>query len=120
MDYGWPMVDKYTPPILDSEHADWVLAYDLCHFASAEIDFPHEKTDEACDASVKSATETILSDLKAKIVEFTTCVAPANRTGPAYANYHLILAGIKKGLDPNNVANPTRLIDMERMEKAGK
>ena len=114
---GWPIADKYTPPILDSEHSDWVLAYDLCHFASAEIDFPHEKTDEACKASVKSATETIFTDLKEGVVEFTTCVAPANRVGPAYANYHLVLAKIKKGLDPNNVANPTRLIDIERMEK---
>ncbi|MCK4698103.1 MAG: hypothetical protein KAT53_07365, partial [Dehalococcoidia bacterium] len=54
---------------------------------------------------------------KEQVVEFTTCVAPANRIGPAYANYHLILAGIKKALDLNNVANPTRLIDVERMEK---
>ena len=116
---GWPIVDKYTPPILDSEHADWVLAYDFCHFASAEVDFPHEKTDEICKIAVKSATDTIFQDLEEGVVEFTSCVAPANRIGQAYANYHRILAGIKKAVDQNNVANPTRFIDIERMEKDG-
>jgi glycolate oxidase len=114
---GWPIADKYTPPILDSEHSDWVLAYDLCHFASAEIDFPHEKTDEVCKVALDSARDTIFADLEEGVVEFTGCVAPANRTGPVYANFHMILAKIKKGLDPNNVANPTRLIDIDRMEK---
>ena len=43
---------------------------------------------------------------------------PANRVGPAFANYHLILGKVKEALDPSNVANPTRVIDMEAMEKA--
>jgi glycolate oxidase len=116
---GWRIVDKYTPPILDSEHSDWVLAYDFCHFASAEVDFPHEKTDEVCKIAVKSATDTIFQDLEEGVVEFTGCVAPANRIGPVYANYHWILARIKKAVDYNNVANPTRFIDIERMEKDG-
>lgn len=119
-DSGWEVADRYTPPILDSEHSDWVLAYDFCHFASAEIDFPHEKTDEICQTAVESARETIFQDLKEQVVEFTTCVAPANRSGPAYANFHLMLAKIKKALDQYNVANPTRLIDMDKMEKAEK
>ena len=47
-------------------------------------------------------------------------IVPANRIGPAYANYHLILAPIKKALDPHNVANPTRLINIAAMEKGPK
>jgi hypothetical protein len=41
----------------------------------------------------------------------------ANRFGPAFASFHLILAKIKEALDPSNVANPIRVIDMEAMEK---
>ena len=111
------MLDKYSPPILDSGHPDWVAPYDLCHFALAEVDFPHEKTDEVCRAVLASATETIAQYMKDKIAEFSSCIAPANRTGPTFANFHLILARIKKALDPGNIANPSRLIDMGKMEK---
>ena len=114
----WEILDKYTPPLLDSDHSDWVSTYDLCHFASAESDYPHERTEEACQAVLMSAREVIAHDMKDQIVEFTSCLAPANRTGPAFANFHLLLAQIKKALDPNNVANPTRLINIEAMEKA--
>ena len=41
-----------------------------------------------------------------------------NFTGKAFANVHLIVAKIKLTLDPNNIANPSRLIDIEAMEKA--
>jgi len=117
---GWEIIDKYSPPILDSDHSDWVLAYDFCHFASAEADFSHEKTDEICRIAVDSARETIAQEVAGSITEFTVCVAPANRTGATFANFHQILGKIKKAFDPNNVANPTRFIDMEKMEKAEK
>jgi len=116
----WEMLDKYTPPILDSDHSDWVSTYDLCHFASAELDFPHEKTDEVCKAVLMNAAEVISQDIKEQITEFTSCIAPANRTGPAFGDFHLILAKIKRALDPNNVANPTRLIDMDKVATAEK
>ena len=45
---------------------------------------------------------------------------PMNLTGHLYNNVHLFFARIKKALDPNNIANPTRVIDMEAMEKEEK
>lgn len=117
---GWDIVDKYTPPMLDCDRSDWVLGYDFCHFASAEVDFPHEKIDDVNQVAVESARDTIFEEIEDKIVEFTIAVAPANRVGPTFADAHLMLGKIKKALDPRNVANPTRLIDMEKMEKGGK
>ena len=115
---GWEIIDKYTPPILDCDHPALIVSYDFSHFASVEADFPHEKTDEACQAVLKSATESIAQDMKNQVIEFTGCLAPSDRIGAAFANFHLIVAKIKKALDPNNVANPTRFIDMEKIEKA--
>jgi len=116
---GWPVIDKYTPPLLDSDHPAWVHPYDLGHFCLAEIDFPREKTDE-CDLNTMLP---LLQDMTVKMIETQTAsivanVPPANVVGPAFANFHLLIAGIKNALDPNNVANPTRLIDMEAMKKA--
>jgi hypothetical protein len=112
---SWAVLDKYTPPFLDSGHPAWVAAYDLAHHALSEVDFPREKTDEndlkLAMALGEAAVQRVGKDR----------VHPggqANRFGPVFANFHLILGRIKKGLDPNNVANTTRLVDMEALEKA--
>ena len=69
---------------------------------------------------VKSAGEQIAREMAEGAVQYTSGIAPANRVGPAYANFHLILYKIKKALDPKNVANPTRLINISAMEQAEK
>jgi len=117
---GWQLLDKYTPPILDSGPMSWVCSYDFGHFALVEIDHHHEKTEESCRASVRHAAEHSAQDIENQVTEFLVSALPANMTGPAFANFHLIVAKVKKALDPSNVANPTRLIDMEAMEKAAK
>jgi len=43
---------------------------------------------------------------------------PVNERGPAFAALTQLLSRIKKALDPNNIANPGRLIDMEKLENA--
>jgi len=118
LDIGWQATDKYSPPVLDSEHSDWVLAFDFCHFGSAEVDFPHEKNADDCRGAVLSAREVLERGIEAGILEFTTGAVQANRTGPAFNDFHLILARIKGALDPNNVANPTRLINMDKLSQA--
>ena len=41
---------------------------------------------------------------------------PVNALGPHLQNLHLYVANIKKALDPNNISNPTRVIDIKAME----
>ena len=113
---AWDIIDKHTPPILDCDHPALIVSYDFNHFGSAEADFPHEKREEVCQSVLQSAAETIAQDIRNKTIGFSSCLAPANRIGAAFANFHLIVARIKKALDPNNVANPTRFIDMGKME----
>jgi len=117
---GWDILDKYTPPFLDcGEHPAWVSAYDLVHFAGAEIDFPRQKTDEDdLNALGPILEEMTIAGVQAGSIGLTTGASPYNLTGPAFANVHLLAASIKKALDPNNIANPTRFIDMEALAQA--
>jgi len=49
----------------------------------------------------------------------TITVGALAQLGSFYYNAHLLIGEIKNGLDPNNIANPTRLIDMANMERKG-
>lgn len=114
----WEMWDKYAPPVLDSDHCDWIAPYDLCHAALAESDFPHEKTEEVCRILSEASAEIGEAELKEGGFSRVVLTAPLNVTAPALGiNIHQIIAAFKKALDPHNLANPTRLIDMEAMEK---
>ncbi|MFX1487467.1 MAG: hypothetical protein ACFFBS_10340, partial [Promethearchaeota archaeon] len=41
---------------------------------------------------------------------------PVNERGPAFNNITRFLARVKQSLDPYNIANPGRLIDMEKVD----
>jgi len=118
---GWPVLDKYTPPLLDSQHPAWVAAYDFGHCVLSEMDVPREKEDEADLIAVGG----VLTDVIGKSVEtqtpaFLLSTSPYDRSGPAFANIHLLVASIKRALDPDNLANPGRFINMDKMKKTEK
>jgi len=98
---AWKKLDEYQPPVLDSDHPDWIAPFDFSHFALSETDFPREKTDEVDLVHGQG----ILLMYK-----------PINERGPAFATLSKVVSRIKKALDPHNVSNPGRLIDMERVE----
>jgi hypothetical protein len=114
---SWAVLDKYTPPFLDGDHPAWVASYDLSHYALAEVDFPREKTPENDRILAQALVEAAIKRVGEGRIHPG---GAANRFGPVFANFHLILGRIKKALDPNNVANPTRIIDMDTLEKTGK
>jgi len=113
---AWEILDKYSPPVLDYDHADWVAPHDLGHAALFETDFPHEKTAEVGSAVGKVVGEELQMGIKEQTLD-GVAGALLNLVGPAFANTHLITGRIKKALDPNNVSNPTRMIDLEQLEK---
>ncbi len=117
---GWPILDKYTPPLLDSEHPAWVAPYDFGHCALAEMDVPREKDDEADLIAVGGILNEVISrSAESKLPAFLLATSPYDRSGSSFANIHLLVAKLKKALDPSNIANPTRLINMDKMEKTG-
>jgi hypothetical protein len=65
----------------------------------------------------QSFVELIKQDRQDGVISLASGMATLNITGRDFANVHLLVAKIKKALDPNNVSNPTRLIDMEKLEK---
>jgi hypothetical protein len=115
---GWEILDKYIPPILDCGHPAWVTPYDLGHYALAEVDFPRQKTDEDdLNAARPLLVDSIKKNVQQGITPHGLGATPYNLNGAAFANIHLIVAEIKRALDPNNIANPRRLVDMEAVEK---
>jgi len=112
---SWEIVDKYTPPFLDSGHPAWVAPYDLGHYALAEVEFPREKTDENDSVIGKMVFETAERVAKDRAVGAITNLGPGTVAAAAFPVNTAILARIKKKLDPLNLANPTRLIDIDRL-----
>ncbi len=118
---GWSILDKYTPPLLDNDHPAWVAPYDLGHYAVAEMDIPRQKVEETDAIAVTGIVGDVLgTSQELGIPGYFIAFAPYNRSGPSFANIHLLTAKIKQALDPNNVANPTRLINMDKMDQTGK
>jgi hypothetical protein len=111
---AWEILDKYTPPFLDSDHPAWVAPYDLAHYALAEADFPREKTDENDLKLGQALVEATVKCVNQPAVGALANLGPGRVIWPAFPAYRLVLVKIKKGLDPNNVANPTRVIDMDK------
>lgn len=110
-------LEKYTPPFLDSDRASWVFPYDFGHFAAAENDFFTEKDEESGVGLKNLARDRIMQEVQESLPGMYAQMGGFHKVGKAFANTHLIAAGIKKALDPNNVANPRRFIDIEAMEK---
>jgi hypothetical protein len=113
-----PMLEilhKYSPPILHNFDSSWTLPFDFCHSALFEVDYAFEKTEEVCRAESRCIYDSVRRNIKDGVISGVVGVSPMDKVGPSFANIHLPLAKIKKGIDPNNIANPTRLINMDEV-----
>ncbi len=114
---AWEIIDRYTPPFLDSDHPAWIAPYDLGHFALAESDFPREKNDEDDLKTAMCLFEATSCEVKERAVSALSVIGPGKVVWPSYPVGLRLLSGIKKALDPGNRANPTRIIDMDTVSK---
>lgn len=109
--------EKYTPPYgyMGNDIKFW--PFDFGRLAWTEIDTTAEKTTECEDLIQNQITPDMVKALvEEKSAPAFVSMVPINIVGPLYGNVHLIFGSIKKALDPNNVAQPTRIIDMKAME----
>jgi len=114
---AWEVVDRHSPPFIDNDHCDIIWPYHFLTGAHSEVNFFLEKTPEVCQEQGKAVMEIVEQDLKDGSLSWAVLGAPLNITGPTFSNMHLVIGKIKKTLDPDNLANPTRLIDMDALEK---
>ncbi len=105
-------LDKYSPPILDSDHTDWIASYEMGHLGYEEDMFPIEKTTEDRSSLMGNFMAEVQRDLTRRH-EYN--IAPAlgaayhRLAGPVFG-YDQLLKGITKSLDPNNVSCPPQPI----------
>ncbi|MFC2018796.1 FAD-binding oxidoreductase [Chloroflexota bacterium] len=114
---GHEFAKQYTPPILDYDESDWILPFDFCHSALCEIDYPFEKSPETCKEIATSFIDLIKRGRRDSIIDLATGMTGLTVIGKDFANIHLLMGRIKKSVDPNNVANPTRFVNLEKLEQ---
>ncbi len=111
------VAEKYTPPygyVGVSQVKFWPREFG--RHAGTEINLLGEKSEE--EAMVHDEMmEAQHRSRGASLIDYEACYKPLHETGVDFCNIHFLIANIKKYLDPNDVANPTRLIDMEAMKK---
>jgi hypothetical protein len=109
--------DKYTPPFGDMGKSIKFWPFDFGRLAWTEVDSMADKSDEFETLwKEKVGPEEINTAIEEETAP-TATIGMLNAVGPNYYNAHLLFGRIKEGLDPNNLANPTRIINMDRLSK---
>jgi len=57
-------IDKYSPPILDCDHTDWIASYEMGHLGYEEDMYPVEKTVEGLSVVLKGTMKEVEFDVK--------------------------------------------------------
>lgn len=112
---AFEIVKDYTPPFLDAELPAWVAPYDFGHHALVEVDYPREKTEVSDKKVIESLVVAAKRNIQEQVCSALTSLGPGSVIWPEFINYRRILPAIKRELDPENVANPGRLIDLEKL-----
>lgn len=113
---------RYSPPLGDGgrydigpgQHKFWPA--DFGRIISVSIGSFGEKSEEGEEIQRPIRGDILKYNRENSVFDIGTSYE-ASRYGTAFANIHLILTAIKKALDPRNLANPTRLINIKRMQR---
>ena len=105
----WPIIeDAYKRGLFveDTTKSDWINSYQMGHFSEVEpiVYFEHDL--KAGEAFLLGYIKTITDALAKKMHPSWPLGAMNYITGPAMCNYHELVLGLKKLLDPRMTSNP--------------
>lgn len=105
--------DQLTPPlgVMGPQLKFW--ASDFGHYAWTEIDALAEKSTEFEEVAMKGITPTQVKKAFEQGTFYCQLMAALNLVGPKYYNVDQLFGRIKIALDPNNIANPTRILNVK-------
>jgi hypothetical protein len=121
LSFGMAALQKFSPPLGDGKLFDrgqrqhkMTLA-DFGRIATVGTG-PFSEKSEEFETFVKTRVNRYIKDLRKGRELFVPGDADdASLTGARFANIHIYIASIKRALDPENIANPVRLINMRNM-----
>lgn len=108
-EFMWPIIeDAYKKGhfVEDLSHSDWVNSYQMCHFSEVEPIIYFEHDIEAGATFINGYVGTIVEAVKRKMMPTWPLGPMTWITGPAMCNYHELVIGMKKLLDPRTTSNP--------------
>jgi len=105
--------DSFTPPlgVMGPQLKFW--ASDFGHQAWTEIDALAEKSHEFEELALKGVTPSQVKKAFEQGTFFCQLMAALNLVGPKYYNVDQLFGRIKIAMDPNNIANPTRILNVK-------
>lgn len=121
---GMAALEKFSPPLGDGGRYDRgqrqhkITLADFGRVATAGTACFCEKSEEFETFMSKNVNPYVKELRKGQIIFTAGAGKDASASGARFANIHRLIASIKKSLDPGNIANPTRLIDMRKMEES--
>jgi len=89
--------------------SDWILTHEYSHQGHGECEWAGEMCREYGEASRDIFASAVVSEMDKKIDSGSVFIqgwAYAERIGPTYHNFHLMMEKFKKRLDPANIAGP--------------
>lgn len=121
LDMGMKAIQKFSPPLGDGglfdrgQRQHRMALADFGRIATVGTAPFSEKSEEFENFIKMNVTSYVKELRKGKSIFYPGAADEASVTGPRFANIHQYIGNIKKSLDPNNIANPTRLIDMRNL-----
>jgi hypothetical protein len=117
---SWDMGSAYrfswTPPLMEMGNDTKFWPSNFGRLCTHEQDNYGDRSAEFANLSEIIAPGTFMNELKHGNAGMSQVMMPMNAIGERYHNMHEYVYKIKKALDPNNISNPTRVIDIKAME----